>query len=50
MYVYIFCSKSENYLVGFYNPNDEFYVESTYNVAADAAARTSYLNGGKKAY
>lgn len=49
MYVYIYAREGE-YEVGFYRPNGSWYVENDYRNTEHAAARVSYLNGGKKSH
>lgn len=50
MYVYIEGSRgaeASKYHVGFYMPNGNYYYESEYDTAGEAATRVNYLNGGK---
>lgn len=46
MYVYLYDEDTEKYQVGFYDPTDNFILESEYTSKPQAAAQTSYLNGG----
>ena len=47
MYVYI-QSEPGLWTVGFYAPNGNWVAESDHESKEDAAARVSYLNGGKR--
>jgi len=47
MYVYI-KTEPQVYTVGYYGPDGDFVCESDHSSTDSAAARVSYLNGGKK--
>ena len=48
MYVYVcFDDFPEKFHVGFFDPTGEWHEESVLESKEDAAARISYLNGGK---